>query len=276
MTRRSAADHRRKPEHSRAIRLTVRSRAAVTPHMSRVTLGGNGLHAWEHMGFDQWFRLFLAPAGASLQHVPDSLTEASYARFMLAPASRRPLIRNYTVRAFRPSGPDGPELDVDLVAHGCADEGTAGPASIWARECAVGDEVAIINEGTMFAAPEGATVRLAADESGLPAAAGILRDLPRGTAGLAVIEVPTEEDRQPLDAPERVVVHWVVRQTPASRPGAAALARLRSLPPPTAPSYAWVAGESDLATGARRHWVSQGIDKGDISFCGYWKAGAAH
>ncbi len=280
MARRSAQVTRRKPVDARPLRMHVLARSRPTPSLARVTLGGGEVADLVPMGFDQWFRLFLPTGGVeSLRHVPEAVTTASYARFMLVPAQERPVIRNYTIRAHRETGVHGPgpEIDVDLVVHGSAAEGTAGPASTWAQTCVVGDEVAIIDEGTIYAGPEEATVLLAADEAGLPALAGILRDLPRVARGVAVVEVPHPDDCHDLGAPEGVEVRWVVRGTSAARPGTAALAELGRVPVPEDEEvYAWVAGESDLATAARRHWVRHGIPKKQISFCGYWKAGASH
>ena len=40
--------------------------------------------------------------------------------------------------------------------------------------------------------------------------------------------------------------------------------------------HAYAAGEQSLASGARKHLVGErGVDKNDVSFCGYWKIGAA-
>ena len=40
--------------------------------------------------------------------------------------------------------------------------------------------------------------------------------------------------------------------------------------------YAWLCGESGLATSLRRHLVQEvGMDKRSITFSGYWKLGAA-
>ncbi|WP_130011616.1 siderophore-interacting protein [Serinicoccus sediminis] len=267
---------RRKPRAARALRLRVRGAYRPTPTYARITLGGDDLADFEPMGDDQWFRLFLPTGGPeSLRHVPDQLSTAAYARFMLVPAAERPVIRNYTVRAYREHGVDGPELDVDFVVHGSEAAGDAGPASLWAQRCEVGDEVAVIDEGAIYHPVEDAALLLAADESALPALAGILRDAPSDARGTAVVEVPHPDDRQALAAPEGIDVRWVVRPA-GSRPGAAVLATLRDVPVPEGPVYAWVAGESDLATAARRHWVRHGIPKSHISFCGYWKAGTSH
>jgi NADPH-dependent ferric siderophore reductase len=74
----------------------------------------------------------------------------------------------------RPDGPDGPELDVDFVLHGSAADGTAGPAAVWARNCARGDAVAVLDEGIGFnPAPGREHFLLVAGETGLPAIAGL-------------------------------------------------------------------------------------------------------
>lgn len=265
------------PPTKRALRVEAIRRELITPHMARVTLGGPDLADLRPVGFDQWFRLFL-PAGpdadASLRHVPDHLTTVSYARSFLVPASRRPLIRNYTVRAIR-AGADGPELDVDFVVHGSEGSGAAGPASTWAQTCEPGDLVALIDEGALYEVRSERPVAFAAEESALPALAGILRDLPRDATGWAVVEVPTDEDRQELEAPSGVEVRWVARARADDVLGRAAFAEASALPVPDG-VYAWASGESALATGLRRHWVAAGVPKADVSFCGYWKVGKSH
>ena len=50
--------------------------------------------------------------------------------------------------------------------------------------------------------------------------------------------------------------------------------RIRGLDQPT--RHAYVVGEQSLPTGARRHLVNdRGIEKDLVSFCGYWRVGAA-
>lgn len=267
---------RRKPTTARALRLRVLRRTQIGPSFMRVTVGGGDIADFVPMGFDQWFRLFLPAPGAGLDRVPDKLTRGSYAKYLLIPKAVRPTLRNYTVRAFRPDGTHGPELDIDFVLHGSPQDGSCGPAATWAQGCAPGDELAIIDEGIGFCAPEGHELRLAADETGLPALAGVLASLPRDARGVAVVEVPHADDAQALDAPLGVEVRWVTRARPSDVPGAAALAAAREVPTPTGPVHAWVVGESALATGLRRHWVGAGLAKRDIVFCGYWKAGDHH
>ncbi|MDN5721358.1 siderophore-interacting protein [Corynebacterium sp.] len=113
-----------------------------------------------------------------------------------------------------------------------------------------------------------------ADESGLPAALGVLRDMPRDAVGHAVIEIFDERDRQDVDAPSGMTVHWLTRDA-ASDPGTLALPKLRALEVP-ASVYGFTVGESALIKAVRRHLVSdRGVPKSNVTFCGYWRIGKA-
>ncbi|MCG8918814.1 siderophore-interacting protein [Actinokineospora sp. PR83] len=264
MAKTNMAANRVKPANAEPLILRVLRSTRISPGFVRVTFGGDDLARFTPMGFDQWFRLFIPVSDDSLSKVPDRLTAASYVRLLATPRATRPIVRNYTVRAHRA---EGPELDVDFVVHG------DGPAGTWAGNCAVGDRVAIIDEGITFAPPPSTReFVLVADESGLPAVAGVLASLDAGATGRAVIEVGVAEDRQDLIAPAGVEVTWVVRADPHAVPGRAALAAAEALPVPTDRFLGWVVGEAALATGLRRHWVRAGVPKEDIVFCGYWRA----
>ena len=233
----------------------------ITPHMVRVTLAGDDLRRFEYRGFDQWFRLAVpVDDHARFDNLPDRFDTRAYLRYLVLPKSTRPVIRSYTVRAFRP---ELPELDIDFVCHGSS--GVAGP---WAESVEPGAEVAFIDQGCGWAPVPADWTLLVADESGLPAVAGILRDLPRATVGHAIVELIDAADAQEVDAPAGMTVHWVSRAD-----GGTALERLRSLEWPTGTPYAFAVGESAIATGARRYLVGErGVPKANVTFCGYWKA----
>ncbi len=56
------------------------------------------------------------------------------------------------------------------------------------------------------------------------------------------------------------------------RPGMAALRALQDLTPPSHRVNAFVAAESQLAAGGRRHLVGEwGVPKDRVTFCGYWR-----
>ncbi|WP_406465890.1 siderophore-interacting protein [Streptomyces sp. NBC_00111] len=247
----------------------VRSRR-FSPSMQRVTITGAHLSDFPWLGYDHWFRLFLR-----LPHQVDFvLPELSGSRwwdpYYAIPEAVRPHCANYTVAGFRP---EAAELDIDFVVH-CGPEGEPeGAAAIWACAALPGDPVALLDQGLIFDRPADATeVLVVADESGLPSTAGILRSLPRDTVGRVIQEVPLAGDRRPLDAPAGVSVTWVIRDDATAVPGAAALDELRRHHAVAASGYAFVVGESTLATEGRRHLVRAGLPKDRITFSGFWKS----
>lgn len=277
MAKSNALAGRTKPVTNELLMLDVLRRTLVTPHMVRVTLGGRDAAKFVPLGFDQWFRLFIPVSENSLRKVPEKLNTLNYLRFLTVSKTDRPVLRNYTVRAYRADGADGPEIDVDFVVHGSVDDGTSGPAATWAQTCAVGDTVAIIDEGLLFAPPEDTDhLLVVVDESGLPAAAGILASLAPDAVGTVLIEVPSADDRQDVGAPEGIDVRYVVRDDPHGVPGRAVLAEAQAHELGGDTPYVFVAGEQALATGVRRHFVGAGVPKERVGFTGYWRVGKAH
>jgi len=271
-----------KPASQDLLHLTVVRTERLAPHWMRVTLGGGDIARFRSMGYDQWFRIFLPLGGdEGLDRLPAKAHKLlGYLKYLRIPDGVRPVMRNYSVRAYRPAAGDaGAEIDVDFVLHGSAADGTAGPASRWAETCTPGESVVIIDEGLAFNPARGVEhVLLIADETGLPAIASICATLPRDAAGLALIEVPSVEDTIEFERPEHVEVRWIVRPS-TQKPGSLALTALAALTPdelPAAGFHAYIVGEQSLPTSARRHLVSErGVDKDLISFCGYWRVGAA-
>ncbi|UCN15791.1 siderophore-interacting protein [Cellulomonas iranensis] len=259
-----------KPENQHILRGEVLARERVSPHMLRVTVGGGELGTgFTARGWDQWFRLFVPRPGQDALHLPGSVTLRGYAHYLAMPESRRPLLRNYTVRASRPG-----QIDIDLVSHGDLTATTPSAAG-WAARCEVGSPVALLDEGLGWAGDDTRDwTFVVADESGLPAALGVLASLPDDARGLALLEVPTAEDVQPVVAPAGVEVRWLARDDHHAVPGVLALRTAVGVTLPPGRPYAFVVGEQALAAGVRRHLVAQGVDKGDVTFCGYWRHGA--
>lgn len=268
-----------KPESAELIHLVVLRSERLSAHWIRVTLGGGEIEKFRPMGYDQWFRLFLPIGGdAGLDRVPAKANKMfGYLKFLRIPDGERPVMRNYSVRAYRAAtGDTGAEIDVDFVLHGSAAEGTAGPASRWAETCRPGEHVLIIDEGLTFNPQRGVDrVVLVGDETALPAIASICASLPAAATGTAIVEVPSEEDALSFAHPSGVEVVWIVRAHDVA-PGSLALETLGRTALPNVPFHAYAAGEQALASGARKHLVGErGIDKNAVSFCGYWKIGAA-
>ena len=183
----------------------VLGRRQVSPNIMRVTLGGADWQAsssWASTTGAGWRCPFTAgsSSAATGRVQPDGISG------VLGCLGSRPVIRNYTFRQFRAAARDGPEVDIDFVVHG--DEGVAGP---WARTVESGAPVAFIDQGRGFAPLPADRTLLVADESALPAVAGILRDLPRETTGHALMRVLDEADIQSAQAPAGMDVRWLVR-----------------------------------------------------------------
>lgn len=269
-----------KPAHQELLHLRVLRTQRLSPHWARITLGGGEIDRFDYMGYDQWFRIFLPLGGdEGLDRIPAKANKIfGYLKYLRIPDGMRPVMRNYSVRAYRESGPSGgPEIDVDFVLHGSADDGSAGPASRWAQSCEVGESVVIIDEGLTFN-PERGTDRvvLVGDETALPAITAICASLPTDASGVVILEAPSVADVLEFTAPAGIDVQWLVRDDHDAKPGVLALEALRSATLPDAPFHAYIAGEQALPTGARRYLVAEReVDKHHVSFCGYWRVGAA-
>jgi len=265
-----------KPTSQELLHLTVLRTERLSAHWMRITLGGGDIDRFEPMGYDQWFRIFLPLGGdEGLERIPAKANRIfGYLKYLRIPDGMRPVMRNYTVRAHRPAtAAAGAELDVDFVLHGTGP--TAGPASRWAAAARPGESVVIIDEGLGFNPERGVDrVVLVADETGVPAVAGVCASLPATATGVVLVEAPAAEDALPFDAPEGVEVRWLVRDADA-KPGTAALAALQEVAAPGDGTHWFIVGEQSLPTSARRHLVAQGVDKNAISFVGYWRTGAA-
>lgn len=271
-----------KPQTQELVHVRVLRTERLSPHWMRVTLGGGEIDRFRPMGFDQWFRIFLPLGGdAGLERLPAKANKLlGYLKYLRIPDGLRPVMRNYSVRRFRPADETrGAELDVDFVLHGSAADGTAGPASRWAETCRPGESVVLIDEGLAFNPDRGTDrVLLVADETGLPAVSSICASLPATATGLAIVEIPDAADALDFPRPAGIDVRWIVRDATA-KPGEAALAALTGLTAdeyPGADVHAYIVGEQALPTGARRHLIAdRGLDKNLISFCGYWRWGSA-
>lgn len=251
----------------RFIELEVLRNEQVSPHMRRITLGGDEVAGLAPQGFDQWFRFFMRRPGQQRLEVPASARQW-FPQYLLMRESRRPFIRNYTIRDYR--GAAG-ELDIDFVTHD-----DPGPGAAWAIDARPGERATLLDEGLLYN-DEGyrGDVLLVGDESVIPAIAGVCGSLDQDARGMAFIEIGDADDRQPIAAPAGIDVHWIERGR--ERPGQAGLRALQDRDLPGDLGYAYLAGEQSLATGARRHLVrNRGIDKQRITFTGYWKVGKSY
>ncbi|MEW1960048.1 siderophore-interacting protein [Kineococcus sp. NPDC059986] len=211
-------------EAARATYTLFRVRVAATQRLGasfvRLTMTSPELARFGAAGDDQRFKVLLFPRPFEDYGVPEG---DWYTWWRELPDEVRPVMRTYTVRAFRPaSAAADAEIDVDFVLHGVEDgAGHAGPASRWAAGAAVGDEVVLVGPdspgtgrmwGVEWAPPAGArTLLLAGDETAVPAVSAVLEGLPAGVKVTALLEVPTAGDLLDLRSDADLTVEWLPR-----------------------------------------------------------------
>jgi NADPH-dependent ferric siderophore reductase len=243
--------------------MTVARTADLAPRVRRVTFHAEEFGDYVHTGPDECFGLLMPPPGAGGLTMPSADRINVRQAIRRLPEDRRPDLRWYTIRRLRRAER---EIDVDFVLHG--DEG---PGSRWASRAEAGQEVGFRAGSATYRPTHDGPRLLAADETALPALSAIL-ETHRGDPDVrAFVEVPDEDHRLPIATD--VPVTWLFRGGDA--PGSRLVPAVRDADT-TGLGYAWLCGESALATGLRRHLVKdRGVDRRRILFSGYWRVGAA-
>lgn len=243
----------------------------LSPSMVRIAFGGDDLPSMETAGLDQRFKLFLPHPGQEAPVVPGNDDPDWYGAWKSLDPAVRGIMRTYTISAL---SRDPHEMIADFALHG-----TAGPASAWATAARPGDRVSLFapveeeNGAYDFRPPDGTDwVLLTADETALPAVAGILAALPARMPARVWIETGDAADRRRLETEADAEIFWLVRD--GGRPRTPDAIRGAQFPPGT--PYAWVAGESATVKEVRRHLVKErGIDRRAVKFTGYWRRGTS-
>ncbi|MGE8259985.1 MAG: siderophore-interacting protein [Stenotrophomonas sp.] len=286
----------------RLFEVALKERRVLSPSLHRLVFTGADVARMKTEGPDQRIKVFFPLPGQDAPDVPSG--EDWYARYRALADDQRPPMRTYTLRQLRAA--QG-QVDVDFVLHG-----ETGPASRWATHARPGDRVVVLapdaecaesSEGWEWKPPAGVgQVLLVADETALPAVAGILEELaaqvdpPRV---LALLEVAGEGDAIALKAPPTAELVWLPRGQAAygqalveavqARLAASSVVAGEALDEidvdaqilweqsdagVAGPFYAWVAGEAGAVMAIRRHLVRDcGLDRRALTFMGYWRQG---
>jgi len=119
-------------------------------------------------------------------------------------------MRTYTVRSY---DSNKQTLDIDFAIHQ-----PAGPATSWALDVKVGDEIELKGPGTLkIDSSVGDWYLFAADMSALPAAISVIETLPADAKGYAFFEVMDELDKQEFSAPKGIEVKWLIHPHPKEK-----------------------------------------------------------
>ena len=220
----------------------------IAAHMIRVTLGGD-LDGFTSLGFDDHVKLFFPKGSIGADGEPE---------FEL---------RDYTPRRY---DPQAKTLDVEFVLH------DAGPATAWAEQAKAGQMLRIGGPRGSFVIPFTFDWHLLiGDDTGLPAIARRLEELPAGTRAVVLAEVDTPADEVAFKSKAEVSVTYVHRNG-AEAGSTDVLARgLKSLKLPKGDYYAWVACELLTAKALRAQLIADhGANPKWIRAAGYWRRGA--
>lgn len=175
--------------------------------------------------------------------------------------------RHYTVRRYDPASG---RVDIDVVMHG-----DSTPATRWALDAAPGDRVLAFGPRGRNVINEGAAWRLfVVDETGIPGAFGMIESLPAGAKAHAIVEIASDEDRQPLETAAEVKLEWLSRNGAPAEPSSQRLiGALAEWTPPAGVGHVYLLAETSTVRAQRQALVARGFPKDRIFAEGYWRPG---
>lgn len=247
----------------------VRRVTRLTPGMVRVTLGGEemaGFQDGQAGSPDDHVKLCFPAPGADRPVLPvvhaDGLGEQD-------PKGPFPILRDYTVRAWRP---ERLEIDVDMVLHG------HGIATTWARDATPGKVIGVLGpRGSVHYTGDYPWYLLGADETGLPALARRLAELPAGIPAFAFVQVGGPAEEQDLASAADVTLTWLHHGPAPAGADSPLEAAVRALTLPPGEGLAWFAGEATMLRPIRRYLRRElGFPKERVDVDGYWKRGVVN
>jgi NADPH-dependent ferric siderophore reductase len=223
----------------------------LTPHLQRITFGGEELNDFPAGSHGAHLKLLLPQQGQPLV-----LPIAGPHGLIWPTTQERPVVRTYTVRRFDTALK---ELAVDFVLHDAY-----GPASDWARHAKAGDEIGLVGPaGPALFNPEADFFLLAGDLSALPLISAVLETLPGRATGHAFIEIPALSDQQPLQHPPGMQITWLSNAMHDA---------VLAMPWPAGSVSATVAGEADAVIRIRKYLrLDKKLSPADCYAVPYWK-----
>lgn len=280
----------------------------LTPHMARLTFGGEQVADMATRAPDQRIKLFFPKDDGTPSAIPNRADW--YELYKAVPPAERAPMRTYTIRSL---DADARELVIDFVMHG-----DNGPASRWAMHAIPGDRLQISAPNRRFDGPIAgfdweppaglSQLLLIADETALPAVAGIVEQIAGWTTRpvtQAFIEVPGEADVLDLPAWDGLDVKWLPRERADHAYGAQMVAAAEAARIPASvlaadatefttidvdrdiiwdraeqsasSFYGWIAGETAAVSRIRTLFIKEKrIDRRRLTMMGYWRHGKVH
>lgn len=227
-------------------KITVKSSEYTTPNMKRIVFTSNDL---KELSSDQ-----------NVYYI--KLIVPSVIKSILI----KPKVRTYTIRHFDNTTS---EMIVDFAIHE-----PFGPATSWAVEAKVGDQVSIKGPGIKkINTTIDGWYLFAADMSALPAAIAAIENLPKSATGEAFLEVTSQEDIQKMAKPEGLNIHWLIHKEP-KKISDKQLESIQKIEIPDSPNI-FVAGELNTIKKIKEYLKNNArvINSNNVYISSYWKIG---
>lgn len=261
-------EQNREPKKAYRVRHPLKLRKAsvqqieeLGPNMRRIVLTGPDFADFTSASFDDHVKVFF-PDAQSRQLVLPQLDGQGIA----VSDGPKPIMRDYTPRYF-----DNQQhsLTIDFALH------EAGPASDWARQAKVGDELGIGGpRGSMIIPMEFDGYVLIGDETALPAIGRRLEELPRDSQVLVIAEVDCQQDQLNWECPADTEIMWVQRMGQPMGQADLFLQAFKHAPFPEKEFHTWIAAETNVARQLRKTLIEDyDVNKKYIKAAGYWQLG---
>jgi len=240
----------------------VTASVQVGPNMVQVTVGGGDLLHFESLGADQFVHVLAPPRGQDRLPIDRDFTWTHYEAMA---ADERPVGAYYTVRRWRPA-----VAEIDLVI---VTSGHDGDGSRWAQRAAAGDPVGLWGPRRIFDPPADTDhFVLVGDETGVPAIAAILEELPTGCVVDVVAEVGEACDEMALQRGPNTSVSWTHRAGASAGTTSQLLDAVRDLDITSERAYVWGGAESRVMTSIRRYLRdSVRLPAERVAMTAYWR-----
>lgn len=245
--------------------LRLKKREFVTPHLIRITLEGESVQEYKNCTLGNNNKIFVPPAGVKEVHFK-VYNEASEEWF-IPEDHLLPQIRTYTHRAI---DLDKNEMVIDFVNHG-----DGGPASRWALQAEIGDELGVaMKDVAKELYPPAHYYLLVGDATALPVLSCILESLPANVKCVCAIEVHGPADELVINTKADVEFIWLHNQHPEE--GSELADRIKEVAIPEQNRFSYVAAEYSTVKAIRSYLRSEkGFSNQEFYAYSYWKAGVA-
>jgi NADPH-dependent ferric siderophore reductase len=230
--------------------VTVTASERVTPNMQRIRFQGSDLSHITAADAGNYIKVLFNKEGGT------DLSELSQ--------DERPVMRTYTIRSVDESTQS---IEVDFVVHQ-SDDHDEGFAAPWAIKAVPGDTLKIRGPAKLQEMYTDADwYFMVADMTALPACSAKVRQLPVDAKGYMLVQVQTEQDIQPIEAPEGMRLIWLTEPD-------SLIAAAKALPWLAGDVSVWSACEFESMKALRNYFRQErSVPKEHSYISSYWKRG---